>query len=164
MFVENTNTSSRWECISEGCAKNAENYFVNSWFLLGVLNVTSLQVSCSLSFESTKGNADNEGITVNFEEKKGNADKEGITVNDEGKKGNADKEEITVNDEEKKGNADKEGITVNEMEKKGNANKKGITGNNEENKWLNEVMEQKMVRIFFDYKFVWNIVVCNYFA
>ena len=134
--MENTNTSSRWECISEGCAKNAENYFVNSWFLLGVLNVTSLQVSCSLSFESTKGNADNEGITVNVEEKKGNADKEGITVN--------------------------------EMEKKGNANKEGITVNDEENKWLNEVMEQKMVRIFFDYKFVWNIrdifVVCNYFA
>ena len=43
--------------------------------------MTSLQVSCSLSFESTKGNADNEGTTVNVEEKKGNADKEGITVN-----------------------------------------------------------------------------------
>ena len=50
---------------------------------LGVLNVTSLQVSCSLSFKSTKGNADNEGITVNVEEKKGNADKEAITVNNE---------------------------------------------------------------------------------
>ena len=100
--MENTNTSSRWECISEGCARNAENYFVSSWFLLGVLNVTSLQVSCSLSFESTKGNADNEGITVNVEEKKGNADKEKITVNDEEKKGNADKEGITVNDEENK--------------------------------------------------------------
>jgi len=60
----------------------------------------SLQVSCSLSFESTKGNADNEGRTVNVEEKKGNADKEEITVNDEEKKDNADNEGITVNDEE----------------------------------------------------------------
>ena len=128
MFVQNTNTSSIWEWISEGCARNPENYFVNSWFLLGVLNVTSLQVSCSLSFESTKGNADNEGITVNVEEKKGNADKEGITVNDEEKKDNADKEEITVNDEEKEGNADVEGITVNDDEKKGNA-EEGITVN-----------------------------------
>ena len=148
MVVENTNTSSRWECMSEGCAWNAENYFVNSWFLLGVLNVTSLQVSCSLSFESTKGNADNEEITVNVEEKKGNADKEEVTVNDEEKKGNADKEGITVNDEEKKGNADKEVITVNDEEEKGNADKEGITVNDEENKGLNEVMEQKMVRIF----------------
>ena len=103
MFVEKTNTSSRWECISEGCARNAENYFVNSWFLLGVLNVTSLQVSCSSSLESRKGNADKEEITVNDEKKKGNADKEGINVNDEKKKGNADKEGITVYDEEEKG-------------------------------------------------------------
>ena len=49
--------------------------------------MTSLQVSCSLSFESTQGNADDEGITVNVEEKKGNVDKEGITVNDEENKG-----------------------------------------------------------------------------
>ena len=49
--------------------------------------MTSLQVSCSSSLESTKGNADKEGITVNDEKKKGNADKEGITVNDEEKKG-----------------------------------------------------------------------------
>ena len=70
MFVENTNSSSRLECISEGWATNAENYFVNSWFLLGVLDVTSVQVSCSLSFESIKDNADNDEITVNVEEKK----------------------------------------------------------------------------------------------
>ena len=54
---------------------------------LVVLNVTSLQVLCSSSLESAKGNADKEGITVNNEEKIGNADKEGITVNDEENKG-----------------------------------------------------------------------------
>ena len=85
---------------------------------LGVLNVTSLQVSCSSSLESTKCNADKEGFTVNDEEKKVNADKEGITVNVDEKKGNADKKGITVNDVEKKGKADKEGITVNVEEKK----------------------------------------------
>ena len=51
----------------------------------------SLQVSCFSSLESTKGNADKEGITVNDEKKNGNADKEGIPVNDEEKKGYADK-------------------------------------------------------------------------
>ena len=95
--------------------------------------MTSLQVSCSSSLESTKCNADKEGFTVNDEEKKVNADKEGITVNVDEKKGNADKKGITVNDVEKKGKADKEGITVND----------------EENKGLNELMEQKMVRAFF---------------
>ena len=48
--------------------------------------MTSLQVSCSSSLESRKGNADKEEITVNDEKKKGNADKERITVNDEEKK------------------------------------------------------------------------------